>query len=509
MNFESGERFASRYNGENWAAVTHLPLGWEILDFGTPKSETAFPVRFQQSRHHLVWKAEDTGTLRCVQSSDGKVRCGPPPPSTDPDHGSDPEHEDEDDPGTKSPSPAPSTEKTAGVVQVVQEPALPTDNKLNAPTDDKTSKVTKDLTAPISTGGKPTDGKPAAPTDGKPAAPTDGTPAAPADGKPATPTNEKIAQDQKQVTAPAPTDGKPTASTAEKIATDKQEKKYVVGGGFVITMVGLPMRTKSADRLIEDNKQLHIQKLPATTMDQIDKKRDLAPSAMNRLKEAEVACAKSHIHALKRVADPANQPRDALWFIFEDDVKLKPNFLDQVIRNIKSLNRPWDVLNAWLMPPRRPARGSKGVLNSHMVIPDGYWGMQGYVVTPDSAARLLKCLDPPSHQVWAQVDEMIGCCAAMSKDEPYTRCVYRTEIPVAVELDLHAYCMTPALLVHMDRALGSYAHRNKKKSLSLFGLDPDPGVPTPPLITGLSLVKDDEVQNVQSKIRELESKMGA
>ena len=70
--------------------------------------------------------------------------------------------------------------------------------------------------------------------------------------------------------------------------------------------------------------------------------------------QAEIACAKSHINAIKKVlqpalthsllhllthfftplfspvstglvqvADPANQPRDALWFIFEDDVQVR------------------------------------------------------------------------------------------------------------------------------------------------------------------------------------------
>jgi len=294
-----------------------------------------------------------------------------------------------------------------------------------------------------------------------------------------------------------------------------EDKELVVGGSIVIVLEANANRVRNANRLIEDNKDLKLRKMPAVTMDQVDAYRDLAASA--HLKEAEIACAKSHINAIKKVADPANQPRDALWFIFEDDVQLKPNFLEQVMSNIKSLNRPWDILNTWLMPPRHAARGGfGGNIGQHWVIPDGYWGMQGYVLTPDSAERLLKCLDPPSHKVWAQVDEMVGCCAAASKAEPFTRCVYHTHIPTDIPLDIHVYCMTPALLVHMDRVLGSYAHRRKR--LAIPGPPPMPSLPslnieTKP-ITGMTLLKEvkkgevpQDVKDVESKIKELEIKM--
>merc|ERR1712226_180944 len=131
--------------------------------------------------------------------------------------------------------------------------------------------------------------------------------------------------------------------------------------------------------------------------------------------------------------------------------------------------------------------------------------MQGYVLTPDSAVRVLKCLDPPNHKVWAQVDEMIGCCAASSKTEPFTRCVYHTAIPTDVAVDMHVFCMTPALLVHLDKTLGSYAHRRKKYMPKKE--------PHAPVVTGLSLLKgvdskdllanDPSSRDVQTRIREL------
>jgi len=272
----------------------------------------------------------------------------------------------------------------------------------------------------------------------------------------------------------------------------------------VITLTDNDLRVKNANRIIEDNPKLKLQKIPAITMDKVDPEKDRAPSS--QIKEAEIACAKSHIEAIKKVASADNKQRDALWFIFEDDVQLKQNFLDQVTDNIRNLNRPWDVLNAWLMPPRHPAKGAGSFFSKHWIIPDGYWGMQGYVLTPDSAARVLKCLDPPSHQVWAQVDEMIGCCAAASNTEPFTRCVYQTSIPANIEVDMHVYCMTPPLLVHLDRTLGSYAHKRKKPKPPFWRS------PNNPLLMSSAKSTDNDfkissVRNLEDQLREMENKM--
>ena len=83
---KSGNRFATVYGGKNWAEFTNLPPGWEILDFGAP--ETAHNLRFRQSGTNSRAPGEDDGDLlRCVQSPNGKIHCGPPPPSTNPNHG--------------------------------------------------------------------------------------------------------------------------------------------------------------------------------------------------------------------------------------------------------------------------------------------------------------------------------------------------------------------------------------------------------------------------------------
>ena len=65
-------RFSALYGGRNWAEVTHLPPGWEILDFGAPGDQ----MRFQKSRGHSKDPSEEqSDPVRCVQSADHTIHC--------------------------------------------------------------------------------------------------------------------------------------------------------------------------------------------------------------------------------------------------------------------------------------------------------------------------------------------------------------------------------------------------------------------------------------------------
>ena len=107
--FNGAERFATLYNGKSWAEVTHLPRGWDIIDFGPPKPKKS--MRFRQLRRDYTGvgqvglfgldgeQAEDTddelnlgngeelGNLHCSEGGNGEIECKPLPQDKDPDHG--------------------------------------------------------------------------------------------------------------------------------------------------------------------------------------------------------------------------------------------------------------------------------------------------------------------------------------------------------------------------------------------------------------------------------------
>merc|ERR1712232_424384 len=83
-----------------------------------------------------------------------------------------------------------------------------------------------------------------------------------------------------------------------------------------------------------------------------------------------------------------------------------------------------------------------------------------------------------------------------------TRCVYHTDIPAEVKTNLRVYCMTPALLVHNDKQLGSTAHKARTAN-SLVGLSLLNNIDKSRYdLPGSSVAKMQEsILNLQSKMR--------
>ena len=206
------DRFAALYHGKNWAEVTHLPHGWEIIDFGS--SNSARSQRFQQTRNNLNAPGEETGNLRCVETSDGKIKCGPPPPSKDPDHGIDEDQKQQENAAISSPD---------------KEPSPPSIN-----------------VAPL----KPSPLKPSAPAPALPSAAPKNAPSQSAAPQSAAPQNpppqnqppEKENLPQKDVKKDAKLEDVKKDAKAEDVNKDAkaEEKELVVGGGIVIVLEVCP-----------------------------------------------------------------------------------------------------------------------------------------------------------------------------------------------------------------------------------------------------------------------------
>ncbi len=87
-------------------------------------------------------------------------------------------------------------------------------------------------------------------------------------------------------------------------------------------------------------------------------------------------------------------------------------------------------------------------------------------MTSKSAEKILGCVA----KRFAQVDEMIGCCAAPTPEtatftggpllKHSTRCVYNTPRPEGLSTNLQAYVLQPNLLIHMSGEFKSTAHEN-------------------------------------------------
>ena len=222
-NFDSVDtkRFATLYHGKDWTEVTGLPRGWEIIDFGSPAP--AHSARFQQARHNVKAPGDETGNLRCVESDDGKIQCGPPPSSKDPDHGIDEDEKQEakqaeakqnsinpNDSSGKEPTP-PELNTAIDALKIAA--AAPK----AAPRQDAT-KV--EATAPKVEATAP-----------KALAP--GPPNQPSSNPPQSSQKEDKKEQPQQVVKQ-----QPAQQEVEKPAQDvsSQEKEYVVGGGFIISL---------------------------------------------------------------------------------------------------------------------------------------------------------------------------------------------------------------------------------------------------------------------------------
>lgn len=132
---------------------------------------------------------------------------------------------------------------------------------------------------------------------------------------------------------------------------------------------------------------------------------------------------------------------------------LPPNFEAKVKDFISRIpaDTPWDILNLYLTPPM------KGIDNitPHWVVPGGYWGMLAYVLTPASAARVYSCAYP----IFAQVDEMIGCCSKPRNNGKSTKCQKPTTVtPVRVQSSISAFAIFPNLVSHNGGIKTSLGH---------------------------------------------------
>ena len=90
-DFEAEDRFAKLYSGKNWAEVTQLPHGWEIIDFGAP--EPANSLRFRNGHNLDAPREDEYSNLRCYENANGEIHCAPPP-KQDPNHGIDKDDSD-------------------------------------------------------------------------------------------------------------------------------------------------------------------------------------------------------------------------------------------------------------------------------------------------------------------------------------------------------------------------------------------------------------------------------
>jgi len=229
----------------------------------------------------------------------------------------------------------------------------------------------------------------------------------------------------------------------------KAPAKYTVGGGYVVTLKSNPQRVQAANVLINSHPNLKLQMLEAFTPDKVVPG-DLVPG--QKATPVEAACAKSHGEAIKRVRD-SGAPPDSLFFIFEEDVKLPPDFQAKVVDYISQIpsDTQWDILNLYLTPPMKAV----DEISSHWIVPGGYWGMLAYVLTPASAARVYPCVYP----IFAQVDEMIGCCAKSRANGKSTKCQKtNTVTPARVQNTFVAFAASPNLVGHNSFIHSSLGH---------------------------------------------------
>ena len=192
-------RFSALYTGQDWAEVTHLPPGWEILDFGAPGDH----MRFQKSHQDAKVPSDNfLDLVHCVQGSDGKIHCGLSPPSTNPNHGDEranrvdvtdlkPEH-------LRAPGGVKTKEVDSGKSGAVD--GNPTSSDVGLPTDQNTKPSDKEQNPPSSEN-------------------TQGTSAQ------SSPTGDKTGENSKS-----------TMDTKPGSDGEKEDKGYVIGGGFVVTL---------------------------------------------------------------------------------------------------------------------------------------------------------------------------------------------------------------------------------------------------------------------------------
>eukprot|EP00750_Incisomonas_marina_P032087 INCI8825.1.p1 GENE.INCI8825.1~~INCI8825.1.p1 ORF type:complete len:422 (+),score=61.91 INCI8825.1:235-1500(+) len=261
-------------------------------------------------------------------------------------------------------------------------------------------------------------------------------------------------------------DKKSTSDTGTESSdsSSKSSERFTVGTGYIVTLTDNPSRLRHAEAMVAKYPELKLSVLPAVTKDSPEALTDWYPLS-HGIKLAEKACAQSHIAAIKKVAEAGTKDNE-LHFIFEDDVQLVPDFMEKFSNYYKATfadgKQPFDIINLWRMPPRV----SVATLGAHAIIPDGWWGMQGYVMTSKGAEKILGCVS----KRFAQVDEMIGCCAAPTPESATftggplqkhsTRCVYNTPRPVGLNTNLQAFVLQPNLLTHMTSDFKSTAHVN-------------------------------------------------
>lgn len=196
----------------------------------------------------------------------------------------------------------------------------------------------------------------------------------------------------------------------------------------------------AATQLIDSHPNLKLKMLDAFTPDKVNWDADVV-SGQKATKE-EVACAKSHGEAIRKIRDSGAAP-DTLFFVFEEDVTLPPDFEDKVKNYILQFpaDVTWDILSLFLTPPMKAVDD----IAPHWIVPGGYWGMLAYVLTPASAARVYSCVYP----IFAQVDEMIGCCAKPRPNGKSTKCQKQSTVtPARVQKIVSAFAVNPNLVGH-------------------------------------------------------------
>ena len=247
-------------------------------------------------------------------------------------------------------------------------------------------------------------------------------------------------------------------------STSSSSSSFTIGAGYIVTLTNHPSRLQHAEAMAARYPDLKLSILPAVTKDSPQATADWYPLSRG-IKLAEKACAQSHIAAIKKIAEAGSKDNE-LHFVFEDDVALVPDFMTKFANYYKATfedgKQPFDIINLWRMPPRV----SVATLGAHAIIPDGWWGMQGYAMTSKGAEKVLGCVS----KRFAQVDEMIGCCAAPTPEtatfaggalqKHSTRCVYNTPRPEGLSTNLNAFVLQPNLLTHMTSDFRSTAHMN-------------------------------------------------
>lgn len=162
------------------------------------------------------------------------------------------------------------------------------------------------------------------------------------------------------------------------------------------------------------------------------------------LRPGEVGCFLSHRELWRRCA----QSEDDAWCILEDDIVLKDDF-ERRVRFFMHHASQWDVLRLMQLLPRRGSWIHKELDNEHKLraFDRQPSGMQGYLIKPDAAKRLihharrivwpidetldlywehgqrLYCIEPPAIEIEPRFESTIG--ARSSAQRPKWRKLQR------------------------------------------------------------------------------------